>query len=354
MPDSTLSTLDMIRKKVRRLTRSLSENQLSTSDLDEYINTFVLYDFPESLRLFNLKTTLDFYTQPFVDTYSTNTTDTTNPLYNFKNKYTTVNPPVYIAGTQALFCESRDQFYGIYPLVNSIASIGLEGDGVTTTFSGYINATQPALAQSGNTGLILRNNVLFDSIDASGNAITLVDYPITPLLGALGLVGIPQLSLPSAYGQINYLTGQFSLNFATAPATGAVINSQTILVQPSMPASVLFYNSEFIVRPVPDQAYKINIEAFIRPTELLNGSQQPEISDWFQYISYGAAIKIFQDRMDTESVMQVMPEFKNQERLVQRKTIVQYTNQRTSTIYTEQTGAAGAYGPGWFSGGGSF
>lgn len=351
MPDNTLSTLDMIRKKVRRLTRSLSEDQLSTSDLDQYINTFVLYDFPESLRLFNLKTTLTFFTEPYVDTYSTNTTVTTDPLYNFKNKYTTVNPPVYIAGYQALFSQSRDQFFGIYPMINTIASIGTEGDGVTTAYSGYINALQPTSVQSGSSGLLLRNNVLFNSIDSSGNAVTLIDYPVSNTTGALGIPGIPE-SLPSPYGQIDYTTGQFSLVFPSAPAAGAIINSQTVIVQPTLPQSMLFYDGTFTLRPVPDQAYRINIEAFVRPTELLTGSQEPELAEWWQYISYGTAKKIFEDRMDIESVSMIMPEFKQQERLIQRKTIVQYTTDRASTIYTQNE--AGRYGGGWFSGGSLF
>ena len=67
----------------------------------------------------------------------------------------------------------------------------------------------------------------------------------------------------------------------------------------------------------------------------------------------GASKKIFEDRMDIDSVQMIMPEFKKQEMLIQRRTIVQYTSQRASTIYTQDNGAAGAYGPGWFSGGGS-
>src|SRR5580765_2325949 len=92
------STLAAIQQKVRRLTRSPSLQQLSDADLNQYINTFILYDFPEHLRLFSLRTTLTFYTQPFIDVYETNTIDPTNPLYNFKNKYLTVHPTIYVAG----------------------------------------------------------------------------------------------------------------------------------------------------------------------------------------------------------------------------------------------------------------
>src|SRR5690242_1168087 len=110
-------TLDNIRTKVRRLTRSPSEAQITTAQLDEYINTFVVYDFPEHLRTFNLRTTYSFYCNPFQDTYQTDRSviPATNPLYNFQNKYLTVHPPFYIAGYPATFTQSEEQFYGLYP-----------------------------------------------------------------------------------------------------------------------------------------------------------------------------------------------------------------------------------------------
>ena len=349
LPDESYSTLGKIKTKIRRLTASLSTAQLSEDDLSQYINTFVLYDFPEHLKLFNLKTTLTFFTEPYIDQYTTETVDTTNPLYNFKNRYITINPPVYIAGKQALYSQSRDQFFGMYPMTNSIQNIGVFGDGITTSFSGNINTNQPSIVSSSQGGLILRNNVLFSSIDAAGDSLALIDYPVSPTTGALGLVGTPQ-TIPSPYGQINYVTGDFSLVFSTPPAAGATINSQTILVQPSVPQSVLFYDGTFTMRPVPDQAYRITIEAFARPTELLTSTQQPELAEWWQYIAYGASKKVFEDRRDIENVQKIMPEFKTQEKLINRRTIVQQTTQRTSTIYTEQTGAAGNFGGGWFSG----
>jgi len=86
-----LTTLSQIYTKVRRLVRAPSTMQLSNSDINDYINTFILYDLPESLRLFNLRKTFTFYTTPYVDTYPLNLADetinTNNQFYNFKNKY---------------------------------------------------------------------------------------------------------------------------------------------------------------------------------------------------------------------------------------------------------------------------
>ena len=374
MADSSLSA---IRTKVRRLTRSPSEAQLTTSQLDEYINTFVIYDFPEHLRTYNLRTTFTFYTNPFQDVYFTDilgyggaSQASTNPLYDFQNRYLTVHTPVYIAGFQSFYSQSREQFFGIYPFVNSISSIGPAGDGVTTTFSGVIN-TQQSIVLPGQTQQqigLLQRQVLFSSVDSNNNGLSLIDVPVLDsvtgnptVFGNLYVPGTepatPPLAVapyplvpggaPNANNYINYSTGAFTITFPSAPGSGRTINSQTVPNALARPQALLFYDNKFTIRPVPDQAYRVNFEAYVRPTELLSSGQNPQLNEWWQYISYGAAKKIFEDKMDTESVQQIMPEFKAQQSLVLRRTIVQNTNERTATIYTEQTG----FGPGWGQGG---
>jgi hypothetical protein len=329
-----VSTLGEIRSKVRKLTRSPSTAQLSDAAIDQYVNTFVIYDFPEHLRLFDLRTTLKFYTKPFVDVYETNTVDPLDPLYDFKNRYITIHPPLYIAGYQQLFSQSREQFFGIYPMVNSIASIGTAGDGITTNFAGILQYGTP----------VLQNNVLFSSIDINGDSIAVHDVPVTPFFG--NLVG----TVAPGANFINYVTGAFNVTFAVAPDIGVPINSQTVPYQPALPQAVLYYDDKFTLWPVPDQAYTVNLEAYIIPTELIAAGQSPDINQRWQYIAYGAAKKVFEDRMDTDSVQQITPEFKMQERLVVRKTVVQNTNDRTATMYTEQTGGLTSGGFGWGSG----
>jgi hypothetical protein len=365
-PDSTLYA---IQTKVRRLTRSPSEAQITDDDLNNYINTFVVYDFPEHLRTFNLRTTFRFWCNPYQDRYITNNTlPASNPLYNFSNRYISIHPPVYVAGFEAVYTQSRQQFFGIYPNVNSIQSIGFIGDGATTTFTGVVNINSgpnfvnPTL--SNQTSTLIQNEVLFDSVDLNGNGVSLIDVPVmdtatgNPTVnGNLYVPGSTPTTPPTAItpnNTINYLTGLFTITFPTAPGSGQPINSQTIPTIISMPQSVLYYANTFYLRPVPDQPYQINMEVYQRPTALLSESQSPQLEEWWQYISYGAAKKIFEDRMDTESVSQIMPEFKQQERLCNRRTVVQYTNERTATIYTEQTSFGANTGNGWGYGGGQF
>lgn len=343
------SSLQAIQTKVRRLTRSPSTDLLSDADLNQYINTFVLYDFPEHLRLFNLKQNFSFYSSAFTDTYSTTTANPNDPLYNFKNRYITTHKPVYIAGYLSFFSQSEQEFYGVYPRFASIQQAG-SGDGATTTFTGVINLQQNTPAVAANTVqnlYLLQNNVLFNSLDINGNTLTLIDQPISVYTGNL----IVPNNIIAINGSINYMTGEFTLIFPTPPAAGAIINSQTVQYTPSRPLMMLYFADQFILRPVPDQSYKIEMEVYVRPTELLSTNQSPDLEQWWQYIAYGAAKKVLEDRMDFETVQLIMPEFKEQELLVQRTTIVQRTKQRSATIYTNQVNGWNFQG-GWGWGGG--
>lgn len=360
------TTLQAIQTKVRRLTRSPSTSQLTDADLQNYINTFVVYDFPEHLRMFNLRSTYTFVCNPFQDQYPTDTDSfggvTTNPLYDFQNKYISVHPPVYIAGYDSFYTQSREQFYGVYPFTNSIQSTQITGNGITQSFSGNL---QTLLGAVGAGAVLLKNNVLFTSIDANGNGLALADVPLVSLTTGYqtveGNLYTPQTQpdVPpttadfDATNYINYVTGDFVLTFSAPPASNAPILIQSVPTVVGLPQGVLYYDNTFYLRPVPDQPYNINIEVYARPTYLMETTSNPALNEWWQYIAYGAAKKIFEDRMDMDSVQMIMPEFKKQETLCLRRTLVQYSNERTATIYTEQS----SFGPGsgqWGWGGGPF
>lgn len=326
------STLNAIRTKVRRLVRAPSSAQLSDSAIDEYVNTFVQYDFPSHLRLFSLRTVFTFFTQPNVDVYDTNTTDPNNALFNFQNRFIAIHQPIFIAGIQSFFTQHRDMFFASWPLTNSIADTQLRGDGSPGPFNGTLAAIP-----------VMQNNVIFTCLDTSGNSMVLRDYPVSNSTGALGLENTPQ-TLPSPYGQINYLTGAFTLNFPTNTQVSAIIRAETIPYQPGKPVSMLYYDNKFTLRPIPDTTYSVTVEADTRPVELLASGQSPELEQWWQYIAYGAAKKIFEDRMDLDSVQLIMPEYMKQQNLVNRTSLTQYANERTETIYT--SGKTYNYG-GW-------
>lgn len=335
------STLAAIRAKVRNITRTPSEDQLTTSQLDEYINTFIQYDFPSNLRLFSLRTIFSFYTKPFVDRYDTNTTDASSEFFNFKNKYISVHQPVFLAGIQGFYTQNREIFYGYYPQTNTVANIVPVGNGTAGPYTGTLSA-RPIMQSNAQT------NVTFSTTDINGNTMVLRDYPLTESLGLLGLPNIPETVSPSPYGQINYITGQYTLFFPQPVLASAPISSSTIPYQPGKPIAMLYYDDQFIIRPVPDKSYIINIEADVRPTELLNASEVPELEQWWQYIAFGASRLYFQDTSNYDSLNLIEPMFKEQESKVLRTTLMQQANERTITIYTQGKN----YGFGWFGPGG--
>lgn len=321
------STLQAIYTKIRQLTRSPSEAVLRTQDIDQQINTFILYDFPENLRLFSLKTTFSFFTQPNIDSYGSSP-DPSNPLHEFFQTYISLEPPVYIAGYEASYTQSRSEFYRIFPFVNSIASTQISGTGNIQSYSGTLSAIP-----------VLRNQVTFTAKDANNNGLVLSDD------------GNGNLTSPdgTSTGTINYLTGAFTLNWTTAVAAGQPIISETYPYAAGRPTMMLFYDNIFTFRPVPNIAYKVTIDAYVRPTQLLATNESPYLQQWWQYIAYGAAKKIFENRMDLDSVALIMPEFNKQERLVLRTTLVQQANQRVPTIYTfnNQSNGYNPYGNNW-------
>lgn len=350
IPDSTYSTLQNIRTKVRRITRSPSLSQLTDAQLDNYINTFILYDFPEHLRLFSLRTLLTFYTQPGVDVYDTNTTVVTDPLYNFQNKYVAVHPPVYIAGIQSFFTQWRDVFYGYYPQTNTISQTLLFGNGSSGPFSSLV--IPPPVPITNPLPFILQESVNFNCLDTNGTSMVMVDKPISNTIGNLTQANVPLVppydTIQNPNNFINYVTGQYTITFPAITQVMAPIWFEGILYQPGKPLCMLYYDNKFTLRPVPDKTYAVQLEVDIRPTELLASTDVPNLAQWWQYVAYGASKKIFEDRMDTDSVQLIMPEFKQQERLVLRTTLTQQANERTVTIYTQGKN----YGFGWFGSGG--
>lgn len=344
------SSLNAIRTKVRRLTRSPSESQLSTAQLDQYINTFILYDFPENIRLFSLRTLLTFYTQPGVDVYETNTIPN-DPLNNFKNKYIAVHPPVYLAGIQGFYTQWRDVFYGYYPQTNTISDTLLRGNGGTGPFSSLVIQPPPVRPP---LPFILQRSVNFNVVDTSGTSMIMVDTPISNTVGNLRPPGValvaPFDTTVDPNNNINYVTGRYTVTFPNPTQVQAPIWFEGILYQPGKPLAVLYYDDKFTIRPVPDKTYAIQFEVDIRPTELLAAGASPYLEQWWQYIAFMGAKKILEDRMDIDSVQLILPACKEQENLVLRTTLTQQANERTVTIYTQGKN----YGFGWFGPGGGW
>lgn len=308
----TLSTLEKIRIKVRRVTRSPSSSKITDDQIDDYVNNFVLYDFPQTIKTDYLLTTFSFYTSPNIDRYPANAI-VGDPLNNMNNIYTAIYPPIYIDGNRANFYQLAESFYNANPKVLTTNSIGT-GDGATVLFAGTLDDVP-----------ILRNEVLFSSIDLNDARLSIYDDGDGNLAGDI-----------TGAGTIDYLTGVYTFSFSSAPKNTEDVEARTYPYVAGTPTEMLYFNGEFRLRPVPDKPYKVEVTADKRPTALIADSSIPEFAQWWQYIALGASKKIFEDRMEMESVNLITPELENQEALILRRTSNQRSTLRTPSIYMNQ------------------
>lgn len=317
-----MSTLADIRLKVRRLTGRPSAQQITNEQIDEYINTFYQFDMPETLRLFSQETVFEFMTKENIAEYDMReeTVFTGNSNQPAVDVFITIKPPVYIAGYQSFWSQDREQFFRLYPPLAQI-EMDLTGNGTVGPYA-VTFAISP----------ILQSFVSVGAIDSTGETVNAVDIPTNRTDGTWQ---ISNTNLALA-GSISYVTGKATVTFNNPIPAGNEITFTGVPYVASRPQAVLFYDNVITIRPVPDASYPVKMNAYRRPTILIDSGEFPELKQWWQYLAYGASKKVFEDSQDPEGVGNIMTAFKEQEVLVLRRTIIERTNQRVSTIYTEQ------------------
>lgn len=357
------NTVVYIRQKVRRLTVSSSENALATADIDQYINRFYLNDFPYAIKMNQMRSVYTFFTEPFRDRY---------PLdVNFNMG---VTAPLYVEGILGSLFKDRQQFYNIWPKWPTKFN-PISGDGITTSF--LFNVPGPFLSKEVVLGGTDANdNPISVNDDGNGNLLLQVPNPVVtipaitaanpvsstiPIPGmhnqntlnpGLNYQGTQTLGFTNAIGTVDYVTGNFNINFPVAPAAGTQITLWVSQYQTGRPFSVLFWNNEFTIRPVPKLIHKVELEVYLTPVQFMLSTDLPILNQWAQYLAYGAAMEILRDRQDFEGVEGLMEGFKRQEALVlERQTIEEIGQPNINLFNTTQPysvyGGWGGWGNGW-------
>ena len=356
----TNPTVAAIRQKVRRLTASSSESALSTTIIDEAINTFYNNDFPYAIKIDQTRSIYPLYTTPFVDKYPVDV--------NYQQSF---RDPVYFEGVKGMFFKDRNAFYNLWPRWPSKFQ-PIQGDGVTQSFTFTIQ------------GPFLSKEVVIGGIDVSGTGIHISDdgfgnlycnipnpvvsvppynatYTSGPDIGMPipGLYNVntqnPGLNKKILVGSVNYVTGQFIFDTSSANLTFASGTIPTVWVStynPGRSYSCLFWNNEIVVRPVPNDTYKIEIETYQTPVQFMNSTDIPVLNQAWQYIAYGAAMEILRERQDLEGVENLREGFMRQEALVLERQGSEEIGVRNQTIMSGTIQGQGwnqfGYGPGWF------
>ena len=304
------SNVTNIRTKIRRLTAS-NELELPGDEIDEYINTVYSQDLPADIKSDLFKQVVEVFTKPNVDRYALSGTlaDNTGP-----NSYEAIRDPVYVEGARASFYKSRDQFYNDWPRTKTYNS-SLEGDGASTSFS--LALGQPVLQNEVTLGYAAGASYLNleDDGDPSGTG-----------TGQLTLVGSA-----TSLGTVVYSTGAITLSLSTPP--DATIDLWYYTYSAGRPTAVMWWKNELVVRPVPDAGYKIEVEAYMYPTQFSGDNDTPELKQWWQYLALLSSLHILGDRQDMEGVANLTPLVERQERLVRNRRANEEIGQANQTIY---------------------
>ena len=365
------NTYTYIETKVRRLTASASEAALRSIDIQQAVNRFYSNDFPYAIKLDQTRQVYKFLTIPNVDRYPVDV----NNLMGFR-------APVYFQGILGNMFKNRDQLFNLYPKYpTQYQPIG--GDGVTTTFTFNLFGNNVNPFPQNNFG-ILSTQLVIGGIDVNGNPIRIIDdggavvnsygvganttsgrllfiqqnnvgnnvyldamndqQPAIPPLSPLPVPSPPVSLTPQYCGTVNYITTDITVTFPVAPAAGTMINVWAAQYQTGRPYNLLFWNNEFTIRPVPDNIYLVEVEAYQTPAQFLATTDNPVVNQWAQYIAYGAAMEILRDRQDMEGVQNLKEGFDRQEALVLERQAVEEIFVTNITLFNStQRG----YGLGW-------
>jgi len=317
MSAGTNVSLTSLISKIRKLTARPSQNQIDDDEVIDYINKYYELEFPQELKTVDLKTTYKFYTTAGVDQYALSSYSTVSParINGQINLYKSFEPPVYVSGYEARWYLDRETFYRYFPDMTTSMQLAV-ATGAAGPFSGNLTS-----------GPVLRKSLMVSTETTPGTSRYALDNGIGGFVDENGV---------SLAGSINYTTGSVTgLFFNGATTAGSAITARWVIYAAAKPYACLFFDNTFILRPVPDGAYEVTVQAYFKPTALYLANQEPGLAEWFDLLAYGTSLKIFVDSLEMESYQALFPIYKQQLDKAERKSIMTIKSQRTKTIYSE-------------------
>jgi hypothetical protein len=347
----SIATLADIISKVRRLTGSGTSLQLTDAQIIDYINSFYLYDFPAEFRSLKLKDKYVLNTVQNVDTYP----------FDY-NHWSTVEMPCYCMKREMKLFTDQWSFYGAnfnWQQQQNFTS----GNGTTGPYSGTLQGTSSGTLQN----VIIRSFNNNPMVTTALNPTTAFPNGVPPNFGQANIARVQNILITAntatgtlnvsddgagnligdcTSGTLNYQTGAIAnLVFTSAVPSGNIIQAQYNPVQTSIPLAILFYQNQFVLRPVPNQGYTIELTAYRLPSQALLGSTSttnpnlagvPELLEWWETLAFGAAKKIYEDRLDPDGVQLMDKGLSERYALNEARTYAQLGSQSIPTIFSDQ------------------
>ncbi|HLT42787.1 MAG TPA: hypothetical protein VKZ95_08795 [Sphingobacteriaceae bacterium] len=284
-----------IRATIRNITSTPSEYQLTNAALDDLINKFILYVLPDDMKPFKLLV-------PYIFETLMNQVE-----YDFDlNTYVSLEPEFFINGMQLLYYQDQSLWLRDFQYQYNQSSIGI-GNGVQTTFQ-VIPTQNPIIPTT-----VIVTDGIENFTDPLGNGV---------LTGTLGGIG-----------SVDYTTGAISVTFFTAPPLSSNVYLTYAPLNNGKPRAMYYSgNGKIQFSPIPDQAYRIEGQAYIQPTALLAGgagTQTLLVDVWGYTVCYGVSLEIFRQRGQLDQLNQYRPEYEYYLDRAQSRSTQQYSNQRS-------------------------
>jgi hypothetical protein len=347
MTFTQLVSLSQMENTVRRMTARYTEQQMSTSQIDYYINLAVQLFMPLEFKNLKLTKPYVFNTVPNVDTYpfiyeAGLVDDPTLPPGNRAAPGNIqIMPPVYCQGYQLRYYQDKSTFYNRWPNL-SVNQIINNGSGlVASTYSGIIPSTPFYRSQLDIFGFDTIPAVTISAYDNTGFSYVVTDVPVQG-----SNTGNLTDSGGNVVGTVNYVTGAYSFIPLGIIPTTAKIYAAVVPYQPSRPTDVLFYNQQIVFRPCPMQVFQVEFQISQQPTQLIANNAAPELDEWYLYICSRASRLIYNDFPDPEGEASLKPILEEQIQIAQRRSLRQMSTQRAQTIFSTpgwSRNAAGLY-----------
>ena len=331
------TALAFIYQKIRRLTGTGTGFQIPDTGtytgtlitgLNDYVNSFYLYDLPSQFRSLKLKDKYTFNTIEGVDTYAFDS-----------EHYTTLEMPCYVAKREVQLWNDPWSFYAVYFNWQNQVNF-TSGNGTAGPYSGTVTGTPliPSFANDPNSlnyPAGRSQNILITANVSYGSTMNVSDDGFGNLIGDC-----------QPGGTINYSTGAIAgLNFGTVatPVSIPAGNSITILFTqavPAQPLGILFFQNNLTLRPVPDKGYTVELVTYRQPTQALantpGNAGVAELNEWWELIAVGAAKTIYEDRLDMDGVALMDKMLKERYDIAYTRTYAQLGSQRISTLFADQ------------------
>ena len=345
--------LQDILEKAREVGAAGNNSQVTDVKLIKMLNSFYLNDLPDDMRILKLKDVYTFNTIRGIDTYP----------FDF-DQWSTIGAPVTCAKGSIILYQDSQAFYAY----NFNVQKNFQFAQCNKTAGPYVGQV-PGLP---NDTVILRsynNNPMANTLETASGVFP-SNYPPnfnspTPLQPNISRVQNILITANTsngtcnvtddgngnligaciAGGTINYVTGAISdLTFTSVIPGGNNINIQYTSVTLGMPYTILFNQQQFVLRPVPDMGYTIEVTAYRLPSLALLGTTnittpnlygRPEQMDWWELLSFGIAKKLYQNRLDMDGVAMMQAFIDEKIQQARTRTYGQLGTRQCKTIFRQ-------------------